>query len=69
MPTGVFRQSKHQRSAAFNVRIAEGRKPSGIAIAATPDGSRRAAKHPNRAVSASSTKPANGVSIYVFKLC
>jgi hypothetical protein len=43
MPTGVFRQSKHQRSAAFNVRIAEGRKPSGIPIADIPDGSRCAA--------------------------
>jgi len=44
MPTGVLRQSKHQRLAAFIARLAEGRKPSGIAIADAPEGLRRAAK-------------------------
>jgi len=32
MPTGVLRQSKHQRLPAFIARLAEGRKPSGMQL-------------------------------------
>ena len=62
MPTGVLRQNKHNRLVAFIARKAEGRKPSGIAIADVPDGLRRAAK-------LRSKKLANGVLIYALKLC
>jgi hypothetical protein len=51
MPTGVFGQGKHQRLAAFIDKLAEGRKPSGIAVAVVPDGSRRAAMHLNKIIS------------------
>jgi len=52
MPTGVLRQNTYQRLSEFIAKLAEGRKPSGLAVADVPDGLRRAAMYRNRIVSA-----------------